>query len=66
MLLGYVPLLLASLTIYAWLESGARWQLAMGGILAGVALVVLGHSLLRFAARRQAILDYFAAWRDAV
>jgi hypothetical protein len=63
MLLGYIPLFLAAFVAVSWMESGARWQMALTALLAGLSLVVLGLSLLRFAARRQAILDYFAAWR---
>ena len=64
LLLGYLPLLLMGLVAAAYLETGARWQLGLVGLLASLALGMLALSLMRFAARRQAILDYFAAWRE--
>jgi hypothetical protein len=42
----------------------AGWALPLAALLGGLALLALGFSLIRLAARRQAILDYFTAWRD--
>ncbi|MCH7472792.1 hypothetical protein IIA79_07570 [bacterium] len=60
-LFGYLPLGIAPLL---FLVAPKPWGLSVGLIICAVSLAVLGNSALRLAARRQAILDYFEAWRS--
>jgi hypothetical protein len=65
-LLGYIPLLIAVVLLIGWLSglTGERYGLALAAIPGGLSMLVLGYSALRFASRRQAIIDYFQAWRQ--
>jgi hypothetical protein len=47
----------------AWLPY--PWGLGGALFIASAALLTLGYSLLRLSARRQAILDYFDAWKGS-
>jgi hypothetical protein len=63
---GYGALLCFIAVGYLWLntrqgECDLLWHLALLGLC--LPLTVLGRSVIRFAARRQAILDYFRTWR---
>jgi hypothetical protein len=65
-LLGYMPLL-AAVVIVALALAGAwpTWRgMGTAALLGSLGMAVLGYSLLRLSARRQAILDYFNAWRE--
>jgi hypothetical protein len=62
---GYFLMLLAVGGGAVWLfasSEGQDWLLCASMLCAGVGLAVLGYSAVRFAARRQAILDYFRTW----
>jgi hypothetical protein len=51
---------------YVWLTAAASqldWLLPVALLSLCLPLMVIGHSVIRFAARRQAILDYFRTWR---
>lgn len=60
-LLGYLPLLIA-VSLVIMFPSWRGWGTA--ALVGAVGCGVLGHSLIRLAARRQAIVDYFNAWRS--
>lgn len=63
---GYGTLLSIIAVGYLWLnttEGRLDWLLHAALLLLCLPLAVLGHSVIRFAARRQAILDYFRTWR---
>lgn len=51
---------------YLWLSAGVGeldWLLHLALLGMCLPLVVIGYSVIRFAGRRQAILDYFRTWR---
>lgn len=53
-------------TAYFWLNAGVGmldWLLHVSLLAMCLPLAVIGYSVIRFAARRQAILDYFRTWR---
>lgn len=60
-LLGYIPVAVAAaLAIYC--ES---WRaLGLMALVGAIGMATLGHSSIRLAARRQAILDFFNTWLD--
>jgi hypothetical protein len=58
-LFGYLPLSMALVLTASFLPGGFVW-LAL--LLLSLGLATIGYSLLRLAARRQAVLDYFRAW----
>jgi len=60
-LAGFIPLAIACAAALTW---PTRYGIAAAAALSAVGLAVLGFSALRFAARRQAILDFFNAWRS--
>ncbi|MDQ3023278.1 MAG: hypothetical protein M3R04_02655 [bacterium] len=51
----------AAVVAFIWPSRGG---FAAALIVLATGLIVLGYSLVRLAARRQAILDYFSAWRS--
>lgn len=58
-LLGYIPLACAIVLAAGYIgTSGVVWP----ALLLSLGLGTTGYSLLRLAARRQAVLDYFRAW----
>ena len=59
-LAGYLPLAAGVLTLVLW----PTWKgSGAAAFLVGCGLATLGWSAIRLAARRQAIVDYFTAWR---
>jgi hypothetical protein len=60
-LAGFIPLAIACAAALIW---PTRYGLASAAALGALGLSVLGYSALRFTARRQAVLDYFNAWRS--
>jgi len=59
-LLGYLPLVLAVVLLLTW----PSWRgVGTAALLGSVGMAILGYSLIRLAARRQAVLDYFSTWR---
>jgi hypothetical protein len=59
--LSVLLLLLAVCIVVVWTD---RLGLALALFPMAAGLLILGYSLVRLAARRQAILDYFNAWRS--
>ncbi|HES58452.1 MAG TPA: hypothetical protein ENO21_03380 [Firmicutes bacterium] len=57
--LGYLPFFTGWLL---WFLVPAAWGFLLAVAVTSLSLVVLGLSAVRLAARRQAVLDYFAAW----
>ncbi len=63
---GYGTLLAWIAVAYLWLNatgSELDWLLHCALLLLCLPLALLGLSVIRFAARRQALLDYFRTWR---
>jgi|GEM_PF-2892473 len=59
--LGYLPMLAAFVIVAVW----PTWRgMGTAALCGALGMGVLGWSLLRLSARRQAILDYFSAWRE--
>lgn len=59
-LLGYLPLALGVLVLAVW----PSWRgVGTAALIGSVGMAILGYSLIRLAARRQVMVDYFATWR---
>lgn len=59
-LLGYLPLGLGVIVVATW----PSWRgVGTAALLGGLGMATLGFSLIRLAARRQVMVDYFATWQ---
>jgi len=59
-LLGYLPLGLGVAVLATW----PSWRgVGTAALLGSLGMAVLGYSLIRLAARRQVMVDYFSTWR---
>jgi len=59
-LLGYLPFLGA---VLFFMTNEGRSTIPVTALLLSLGLTTLGYSSIRFAARRQAVLDFFAIWK---
>lgn len=58
--LGYLPLGLGVVVLALW----PSWRgVGTAALLGALGMATLGYSLIRLAARRQVMVDYFATWR---